>query len=164
MRNYHRRLKPEIIWVFFCFFLTESKLFYSLSHTHSLLAVYLFGDYERLDLLGAIALKVSADKPAIFLHKQGKSFFFICNGYLLRLLHTPVLTPPHVTVRSSAPWAPPLCVHFCILSKGMMGCHLHYSLVFKPRQLAYGCGIKYPFTGAGAKFVLYHQQIQLTRA
>lgn len=149
---------------FFYFFNRKQTFLLSLSHTHSLLAVYLFGDCERLDLLRAITLKVSADKPAIFLHKHGKSFFCNLQRYLLRLLCTPVLTPPHVTVHSSALSAPGLCLNFCILSKGMMGCHLHYSLVFKPRQLAYGYGIKYPFTGARAKFVLYHQQIQLTRA
>lgn len=40
---------------------------------------------------------------------------------------------------------------------------MHYSHVFKIRHLPYGTGIKYPFTGTRAEFILYHQQILLTR-
>lgn len=40
---------------------------------------------------------------------------------------------------------------------------MHYSKVFKIRHLPYGPGIKYPFTGTRAEFILYHQQILLTR-
>lgn len=58
-----------------------------------------------------------------------------------------------------------LCRWVCsrILLKGMMGCHMHYSLVIKIRHLPYGPSIKYPFAGARAKFIVYDQQILLTR-
>lgn len=54
-------------------------------------------------------------------------------------------------------------MYLCILLNGMMACHMHYSLVFKIRHLPYGPSIKYAFTGTRAKFILYHQQIPLTR-
>ena len=53
--------------------------------------------------------------------------------------------------------------YLCILLNRMMCCHMHYSLVFKIRHLPYGPSIEYPFTGARAKFILYDQQILLTR-